>query len=79
MEVDWASRGRGYSKLLCGLIQLLLTLPFAPGHPSLFNGNFSREMDLVFPGFETLGNLDPSQSGPRLPVGFAIGGSVHFC
>lgn len=37
---------------------------------------------MAFPGIETLGNLDPSPLGPRIPVGpvdFVIGSLVNFC
>lgn len=51
-------------------------------HPNLLI-TFPREMDLALPGIETLGNLDPAQSGPRLlqvgPTGFVIWSSVNFC
>lgn len=64
--------------LPCGLISFLLRrlrclLPLGL-HPNLVI-TFPREMDLAFPGIETPGSLDPSQSGPKLlvgPVGFAI-------
>lgn len=66
--------------LPCGLSQLLLLrlgclLPL--GIQLSLVLTFPREVDLAFPEIETLGNLDLSQSGPKLPlgpVGFALFG-----
>lgn len=81
-EVHWPRHGGGYSKLRIQLLLLRLgcLLPLGP-HLNLVI-IFAREMDLAFSGIGTLGNLDPFQSGPRLPVepvGFATGSSVNFC
>lgn len=78
-EVVWAGLGRGYSKLHLGCVDISSSYfsGFGCLLPLGFYLNlaitFPREVDLPFPGIKTLGNLDPSHPGPRLPVGFAVG------